>query len=70
MFIKSVIACTNLQPETHTLWVLREVRERYALIAVAISCKVAQFMHSYDSVDSLAASPIMTHIGVDQSLKT
>ena len=69
MSSKDVITCTTLQSGTHTLWLLRDVRDRYALIEVAISCKVAQLSLRHDFVKSHTGSKIVTHVRVDQSVK-
>jgi hypothetical protein len=54
----------------HTLWFLRDVGDRYALIEETISCEAARFRHSGDSVDLLTASPIVTHVPFNQSVKS
>jgi hypothetical protein len=58
---QGVITCTTPHRGVHTLWLLRDVGDRYVLIEAAISCKAARFKHSYGNVDSLTRSPIERH---------
>jgi hypothetical protein len=57
------------QPGIHTLWLLRQVGDRHALIQEAISCRAAQLGLGRDCIDSHTGSPIVTHVPLNQSMK-
>jgi hypothetical protein len=67
---QGVITCTTPHHGIHTLWMLRDVGNRYVLVEVAIGCKVARYRHIHDTADSPTGSPIVTHVPVNQSVKS